>query len=101
MLRSVCSVWLLAYRGAFVSSLYVFDWKACNVLALDGLLQPHSSIPSVRIGFSMVLYSSSEVKFEEADSKYFAKEKSVNLLTGCGSKQGSILFHCQCNDLAM
>jgi hypothetical protein len=42
-----------------------------------------------------------EVKFEEADSKYSAKEKSLNLLTGCGSKQGSILFHCQCSDLAM
>jgi hypothetical protein len=59
MLRSVCSVWLLTYRGAFVISLNVFDWKACNILALDGLLQPHSSIPSVHIGFSMVLYSSS------------------------------------------
>jgi len=41
------------------------------------------------------------VKFEEADSKYFAKDKNINLLTGCGSKQGSILFHCQCSDLAM
>jgi len=59
MLRSVCSVWLLAYRGAFVISLSVFDWKACNILVLDGLLQPHSSVPSVRIGFSTVLYSSS------------------------------------------
>jgi len=59
MLRSVCNVWLLTYRGAFVMSRNVFDWKACNILVLDGLLQPHSSIPYVHIGFILVLYSSS------------------------------------------
>ena len=50
---------LKKYHGAFVISFNVFDWKACNILVLDGLLQPHNSIPSVRIGFSVVLYSSS------------------------------------------
>ena len=38
--------------------LNVFDWIACNIFVLDGLLQPHSSILKVHIGFSMVLYSS-------------------------------------------
>ena len=56
MLRSVCNVWLLTYRGAFVISLSIFDWKACNILVLDGLPQPHSSIPSVHVGFSTVLF---------------------------------------------
>ena len=38
MLRSVCNVWLLTYHGAFVMSCNVFDWKACNILVLDGLM---------------------------------------------------------------
>ena len=36
LVRSVWNVWLLTYRGAFVISLIVFDWKAYNILVLDG-----------------------------------------------------------------
>ena len=35
------------------------DWNACNILVLDGLLQPHSSVPSVHIRFSVAVYSGS------------------------------------------
>ena len=55
MLRSVYNDRLLTYHGAFVIILNVFDWKACNILVLDGLLQPHSSISVVVLFYAAVV----------------------------------------------
>jgi len=34
-----------------------FDWNVWRILVLDGLLHPHSSIPYVQMGRSIVLYT--------------------------------------------
>ena len=44
------------YQGALLIILNIFDWNVWRILVLDGLLHPHSSIPYVQMGRSIVLY---------------------------------------------
>ena len=43
--KSLCKVWLETYQGALLIILSIFDWIVWRILVLDGLLNPHSSIP--------------------------------------------------------
>jgi hypothetical protein len=53
--RSASRVWLDTNHGAFVIECNIFNWNVCRTFVLEGLLQPHSSIPHVQIGFNMIL----------------------------------------------
>jgi hypothetical protein len=53
--RSAWRVWLDTNHGAFVIECNIFDWYVCRTFVLEGLLQPHSSISYVHIGFDMIL----------------------------------------------
>jgi len=48
---------LETYQGALLIILSIFDWNVWRILVLDGLLHPHSSIPHIEIGRSIVLYT--------------------------------------------
>ena len=76
MLRSVSNVWLLTYHGAFVMSRNVFDWKACNILVLDGLLQPHSSIPV------LLWFYTAAVCFPLTVERIFREASNISWLLG-------------------
>jgi len=54
--KSLCNVWLETYQGALLIILRIFDWNVWRILVLDGLLHPHTSIPYVQMGRSIVLY---------------------------------------------
>jgi hypothetical protein len=53
--RSAWRVWLDTNHGTFVIERNIFDWNVCRTFVLEVLLQPHSSIPYVQIGFNMIL----------------------------------------------
>jgi len=55
--KSLCKVWLETYQGALLIIPSIFDWNVWIILVLDGLLHPHSSIPYVQMGRSIVLYT--------------------------------------------
>ena len=55
--KSLCKVWLETYQGALLIILSIFDWNVWRILVLDGLLHPHSSVPYVQMGRSIVLYT--------------------------------------------
>ena len=55
--RSLCKVWLETYQGALLIILSIFDWNVWRILVLDGLLHPHSSIPYVQMGRSVLIKS--------------------------------------------
>jgi len=52
--KSLCKVWLETYQGALLIILSIFDRNVWRILVLDGLLHPHSSIPYVQMGRSVV-----------------------------------------------
>ena len=68
--KSLCKVWLETYQGALLIILSVFDWNVCRILVLDGLLHPHSSIPYVQMGHSIVLYTVSLLSRNSCESVY-------------------------------
>ena len=55
--KSLCKVWMETYQGAPLIILSIFHWNRWRILVLDGLLHPHSSIPYVQMGRSIVLYT--------------------------------------------
>ena len=55
--KSFCKVWLETCQGELLIILSIFDWNVWRILVLDGLLHPHSSIPYVQMGRSIVLYT--------------------------------------------
>jgi len=50
--KLLCKVWLETYEGALLIILSIFDWNVWRIL-----LHPHSSIPYVHMGRSIVLYT--------------------------------------------
>ena len=57
--RSLWIISLVTYRGASTFALNIFDWHLCMTAILDLQAQPHNSMPYVRIGAIMDLYSRS------------------------------------------
>ena len=51
MLKSVCRVWFVTYRGAFVMALRILDWDLCILTMLDLLAQPQNSVNGEMRGF--------------------------------------------------
>jgi hypothetical protein len=47
----ICMKGMIGYEPwGFVIERNIFDWNVCRTFVLEGLLQPHSSIPYVQIG---------------------------------------------------
>jgi hypothetical protein len=44
------------YQGASRIVRGTLDWKVCMRAILEGLAEPHSSMPFVQVGFRIVLY---------------------------------------------
>jgi hypothetical protein len=57
IVRSVCRVWFVTYRGAFVICRRVFAWYRRITAKLEAAVQPHIASPYVHIGFSTILYT--------------------------------------------
>jgi hypothetical protein len=67
--RSEWSVWLVTYQGPLAMVRRSLGWYLCMIAILDLLAQPHSSIPQVHIGLSIVLLIS--VLFSSDTGEFF------------------------------
>jgi hypothetical protein len=54
ILRFVCRVWFVTYRGAFVIGRRVFAWYRWVTAELEAAVQPHIASPYVHIIFNNV-----------------------------------------------
>jgi len=77
--KSLCKVCLEAYRGALLIILSIFDWNVWRILVLDGLLHPHSSIPYVQMGRSIVLYTVSLLSRDSCESVFISQLMFLSL----------------------
>ena len=77
--KSLCKVWLETYRGTLLIILSIFDWNVWRVLVLDGLLHPHSSIPYVQMGRSIVLYTVSLLSRDSCERAFTSQLMFLSL----------------------
>ena len=61
------------YQGALLIILSIFDWNVWRILVLDGLLHPHSSIPYVQMGRSIVLYTVSLLSKDSCERVFISQ----------------------------
>ena len=71
--KSSFKVWLETYKGTLLIILSIFVWNVWRILALDGLLHPHSSIPYVQIGCSIVLYTVSLLSRDSCERVFISQ----------------------------
>jgi hypothetical protein len=58
---------LETYQEALLIVLSIFDWNVWRILVLGGLLHPHSSIPYLQMGRSIVLYTVSLLSMDSCE----------------------------------
>jgi len=71
--KSLCKVWLETYEGALLIIPSIFDWNVWRILVLDGLLHPHSYIPYVQMGRSIVLYTVSLLSRDSCERVFISQ----------------------------
>ena len=77
--KSLCKVWLETYQGALQIILIIFDRNVWRILVLDGLLHPHSSIPYVQMGRSIVLYTVSLLSRDSCEVVFISQHRFLSL----------------------
>jgi len=77
--KSLFEVLLETYQGALLIILSIFDWNVWRILVLDGLLYPHSSIPYVQMGRSMVLYTVSLLSRDSCERMFISQLMFLSL----------------------
>ena len=88
--KPLCKVLLETYQGALLIILSIFDWHVWRILVLDGLLHPHSSIPYVQMGRSIVLHTVSLLSLLNWSNKF---ERRLVFSTFRLAKIAVSLFH--------
>ena len=77
--RSVCTECVgRSEQGTFVMVQRSFDWYRCITDLLDLLVQPHSAMPYVHMGFSTVLYIS--ILFSSERGEFFPINQFISLV---------------------
>jgi len=77
--KSLCKDWLETYQEALLIILSIFYWNVWRILVLDGLLHPHSSIPYVQMGHSIVLYTVSLLSRDSCERVFISQLMFLSL----------------------
>ena len=90
---SLCKVWLETYQGALLIFLSIFYWKFWKILVLDGFLHPHSSIPYVQMGGSIVLYTVFMLSRDRCERVFIRKQIFLSLSSSWHRLAFMSVFH--------
>ena len=91
MARSLQSVEFDTYRGASAIDRSILDWHLCRIAILELLMQPHSSMPYVQMGFIATLYTRTLFPRDNGDFMPESQYSCLNFRSIC------FLFFAMCS----